>query len=404
MKIKIEEKKEVVNNKKIVWFDQPSIASIPLYKNKFIPLVQRGDYVYQEEKIALRKKDHFPIFSSISGKVLSCDKEKIMIQNDYQNRVRNYQEKEYNIFLYNKKDVENLLFQYGVQSIKDEIEPYRQLSSRQVCKTLIINALQEEPYFSLEWFQLQIEKKQLLEILDFFIELYNFDEIFIVFPQHQDLLFEEWKNCIEDSKIKLIEMEEYYALSNTRNLIFKLKKIQYQNTPLEKGIVVFSVSTLFTIRHVLKYQRPKTRMILQFTGNMLQNNCYIEARIGTPIYEIINHLKLKRTKEIILLKGSLMKGSPIIPDNEFVNWMTPCYSVWKKIMRKEEENCRRCGKCRKVCPMNLYPVFIMESMLKNKKIKKKYVEKCIDCNLCSYVCPSHIQVHEYVKKAKEELR
>ncbi|MBN2503945.1 MAG: 4Fe-4S binding protein, partial [Bacilli bacterium] len=39
-----------------------------------------------------------------------------------------------------------------------------------------------------------------------------------------------------------------------------------------------------------------------------------------------------------------------------------------------------------------------------KLIKDLNTEKCMACGLCSYVCPSHIEISDFVAKAKELLR
>ena len=45
-----------------------------------------------------------------------------------------------------------------------------------------LNVLREDAYFYIELFQLKMERKQILEIIDFFIDIYNFEEVLIVVP------------------------------------------------------------------------------------------------------------------------------------------------------------------------------------------------------------------------------
>lgn len=405
LKIKIEEDKSIVNGNKIILFDQPARIFIPLIqgKNQYLPILKQGDYVYQEEKIALRKSDHFPLFSSISGIVKQIDATGIMIENDYQNRVRNRQIEEFDYSKYSKEKISLLLFELGIQNIGVmEEDPYLKFSPHHTFKTLIVNALQQEPYVYLEWFQLKIERKQLLEVLERLLDIYNFEEILIIIPKHQSLLLEEWSSCIWDPKIKLMHVEEYYALSNSRELIKQIKGITFQNDPYEKGIVVLNVSTLFSIHQALKYQRPTIRFLLQFTGNMWKKNCYIEVRVGSYLKEIIGQIDFKRAKELLLLKGSLMKGFPVSLDDVIIFSDIPVYSAWKPMLKKPSTSCIRCGKCMKVCPMKLSPVLIMDAILKNHKVDRFQVERCIECGLCSYICPSNITVEEFILKAKEK--
>lgn len=401
-KIKIEEPKKIENINNLILFDHPSQIYISLDHN-YLPLIKKGDYVYQEEKIAIRKKDHFPLFTTISGMVTNIDTKGITIKNDFKNRVRIGEIKEYDLREYSKEEISKYLFELGIKNIGDsEIEPYQKLKPHQVYKTLIINALQEEPYIFLESFELKMERKQLLEMIEVLIETYNFIEVLIVVPNNQKLLLEEWEQCEKDQKIKLIEIEEYYALGHTRKLIAELKGIYYQKEPIEKGIVVLNVSTLCSIYRALKYRRPQIKMLVQFTGDMWKKNSYIEVRIGTYLKEVLEQLEFKRTKEILLLQGGLLQGQPQNPDETIISVNTKIFSAWKNITENKPVSCTRCGKCIEVCPMHLNPVLIMDAISMTKKMKRFHLEKCIDCKLCSFVCPSMIPIHDFIKTAKEK--
>ncbi len=401
-KIKIEEPKKIENLNNLILFDRPSQIYISLATN-YLPLIKKGDYVYQEEKIAIRKKDHFPLFSTISGIVTNIDAKGITIKNDFKNRVRIEEIKEYDLKEYSQEEISKHLFELGIQNIGDpDTEPYQKLKPHQIYKTLIINALQKEPYISLESFELKMERKQLLEIIEVFIDTYNFMEVYIVVPNNQKLLLEEWEQCEKDHKIKLIEMEEYYALGHNRKLLAELKGMYYQKDPIEKGTVILNVSTLCSIYQALKYRRPQIKMLVQFTGDMWKKNSYIEVRIGTYLKEILEQLEFKRTKEILLLQGGLLQGEPQNPDHTIISVNTKTFSAWKNIKENKPTSCTRCGKCIESCPMHLNPVLIMDALSKQKKIKRFHLEQCIDCKLCSFVCPSMIPLHDFIKEGKEK--
>lgn len=403
-KIKLEEKENVVCSNKIILLDKPSYVYFSLINNGiYLPLIKKGDYVYQEEKIAIQKGSHFPLFSSISGIVETVDAEKIVIRNDFKNRVREHKIEDYLLTSYTKEEVSNTLFQLGIQnSITKEKAPYDILFKTVIYKTLIINALQQEAYLYLQTFLLKMERKELLELIEAFIEIYNFEEVLIVVPRSQKLLLDEWEICIKDTKIKMIEKEEYYALSNTKELVKAIKKTTFKKESIEKGIIVFNVSTMLAIYNALKYRRPQIKIIAQFTGNMWKNNCYMELRIGTLLKEAIQQLEYKRAKEVLLLQGGIVDGNIINIDNAIITAQNPIFTAWKVTKKVAEESCIRCGKCMKVCPMNLSPVLIMDAMSKKKQINRFELERCIECGLCSYVCPSNINVYETLKVAKEK--
>ncbi len=406
LKLKIKEDKKIENHNVIISFDHPTHIYISLKRGNqtYLPYVRKGDYVYQEEKIAIRKKDHFPLFSSISGIVEYIDQKEIIIKNDYKNRIRDYQNRNHEISQYTKQEIENTLFQLGIMNIGvKEIEPYQKLNSNHTYKYFIINALRQEPYISLETFQLKLEKKAIFELMEAFLDIYNFEQIIIVVPKNHSLFLNDWKQNNIEHKIKLVELEEYYGLASAKELIWKLKKITYEKDPIEKGILMFNVSTILAVYKALKTKHPQTRMLVQFTGDMWKNNCYMEVRLGTYMKEVLKKLEYKRAKEVLFLEGGLMQGKAEIPDNVIIDVETPFYSAWRTVEKVDSKSCVRCGKCVEVCPMHLNPVLVMEAVSKKQAVKRFKVEKCNDCGLCSYVCPSNISVHQFLKKAKEDL-
>lgn len=402
-KIKLEENENIKCSNKVILLDNPTYVSFSLKANGiYLPTIKKGDYVYQEEKIAIKKGNHFPIFSSVSGIVEAVDTNKIIIRNDFKNRVREHNIIEYSLSSYTKLEISNILFQLGIMNSLDEKEPYEVLG-KVVNKTLIINALQQDTYIYLQTFLLKIERKELLELIEAFLEIYNFEEVLIVVPKNQELLLEEWKSCIRDSKIKMIGMEEYYSLSNTRELIRAIKRVTYKKESIENGITVFNVSTMLAIYGALKYRRPQIKTTIQFTGNMWKNNCYMEVRIGTPLKEAIEQLSYKRARDILLLKGGIVSGKVININDYIIDAKTLVFTAWKVTKEVKQDSCTRCGKCSKVCPVNLHPVLIMEATMKKKNLRRFELQRCIDCGLCSYVCPSNIDIYKNIKKEKEKL-
>ncbi len=402
-KIKLEENETIKCSNKVILLDQPVYVSFSLKENGiFLPSIKKGDYVYQEEKIAIKKGNHFPIFSSVSGIVEFVDTNRIVIHNDFKNRVREHKIVEYSLNTYTKLEVSSLLFQLGIINSLDEEEPYK-LLSKSVNKTLIINALQQEAYIYLQTFLLKIERKELIELIEAFLEIYNFEEVLIVVPRNQNLLLEEWNLCIRDSRIKMIEIEEYYSLSNTKELIRTIKRKSYRNNLIENGIIVFNVSTMLAIYGALKYRRPQIKATVQFTGNMWKNNCYMEVRIGTSLQEAIEQLNYKRTKEVLLLNGGIVNGKVININDCVIDAKTLVVTAWKVTKETVQESCIKCGKCSKVCPVNLHPSLIMEAIIKKRNLRRFEIQRCIDCGLCNYVCPSNIDIYKNLKEAKEKI-
>ena len=73
----------------------------------------------------------------------------------------------------------------------------------------------------------------------------------------------------------------------------------------------------------------------------------------------------------------------------------------------ESTNCIRCGRCSKICPLNLVPGDIEDAYLKKdyEKLGQLDVSLCrLECGSCSYICPARRPLTQTNKLAKAALR
>ena len=70
-----------------------------------------------------------------------------------------------------------------------------------------------------------------------------------------------------------------------------------------------------------------------------------------------------------------------------------------------EHTCLRCGRCVDICPMNLAPSIIANSVkYKDWDAAQKFgVMDCIKCGSCAYVCPAHIKLIQWIDIGKLEV-
>ena len=65
-------------------------------------------------------------------------------------------------------------------------------------------------------------------------------------------------------------------------------------------------------------------------------------------------------------------------------------------------NCIRCGRCVRVCPMELVPADIDRAYrIRNiEELKKLNVMLCMNCGSCTFVCPANRKLAETNQLAK----
>lgn len=377
--------------------------------------VKKGDYVYKGSIIGKRKGNfRIPIHSSVSGTVIDYSEKYIsngnkvkcvVIENDFLDAIEKpYEEK--NISKYTKKDFIKTLQNCGVIGMGGSGFPtYIKYNTDQKINTLIINAVECEPYITADYVLIREKCEEILETIDAIMEINKIDEAFIAIKSHNT----ELKSIIENYigtylKIKIVLVPNIYPMGWEKNLVKYIKKIDYAKLPLEKGIVVNNISTIYAIYEALKYHKPLTERIVTFTGQNLKRPQNVMVKLGTLAPEIIEKVGGVNKKNALYIAGGPMMGISIPTDEIVINLCDNCILVLEEQQEKENSNCMRCGKCVEHCPAKLAPVMIKDAVDKKEKLKKLEPNRCIECGLCSYICPAKINVREKVKQAKIKLR
>ena len=244
-----------------------------------------------------------------------------------------------------------------------------------------------------------------METIDAIREINGIDEAIIAIKETNIELKEIIDNYIGTYlKLKVELVPDIYPIGWEKSLVKYIKKTGYNLYPIEKGIVVNNVSTIYAIYEALKYHKPLTERIVTFTGENLKRPQNVMVKVGTSAQEIIEKIGGTKRKEAIYIAGGPMMGKQIPTDDIIINNNDNCILVLDKIDFEESTKCTRCGKCVENCPAKLSPIIIKENLKHKEILKKLEPNKCVECGLCSYTCPAKINVRELVKHAKEILR
>ena len=416
--VKIPNRKQMSIKNKIGIYNKMKYVYIPLISGNDTNItvaVKKGDYVYKGSVIGKRKGNlRIPIHSSVSGTVIDyeekyCSNGKkvkcIVIENDFLDAI----EKEYednDITKYTKKQFVKTLQECGIVGLGGSGFPtYVKYNTDQKIKTLIVNAVECEPYITADYVLMREKCEEILETIDAIREINNIDEAIIAIKSHNTELKQIIDNYIGTYlKLKLVLIPNIYPMGWEKNLVKYIKKTDYNAIPLEKGIIVNNVSTIYAIYEALRYHKPLTERIVTFTGENLKRPQNVMVKLGTSASEVIEKVGGLNKKDSLYIAGGPMMGTSVPTEDIIINCNDNCILVLDDIKQDIETACLRCGKCVEKCPAKLSPVLIMENLEKLDKLKKLQPQKCVECGLCSYICPAKINVREKIKKAKEILR
>ena len=416
--IKIPGHKAMSIKNKIGVYNKMKYVYIPLISGNDTNItvaVKKGDYVYKGTVIGKRKGIfRVPIHSSVSGTVIDYEEKYVsngkkvkcvVIENDYLDAI----EKEYennDITKYSKTEFIKTLRDCGIVGLGGSGFPtYVKYNIDKKLNTLIVNAVETESYVTADFVLFREKCEEILETIDAIREINNIDEAIIAIDKQNTELKEIIENYIGTYlKIKITLVPNIYPIGWEKNLVKYVKKTDYDNLPMEKGIIVDNVSTIYAIYEALKYKKPLTERIITFTGDNLKRPQNVMIKIGTSAKEVIQKVGGTNKKQVKYVAGGPMMGKEIPTDDIIININDNCILSLENKPEKQESNCIRCGKCVEYCPAKLAPILISENLNKPEKIKKLEPCKCIECGLCSYICPAKINLREKVLEAKQKTR
>lgn len=372
--------------------------------------VKKGKKVKKGSVIGIRKDIDFPIVSPVSGSV--CDIKTctyingetvpcVVIENDKKETSLS-KKKVDDITKYTKEEFIELLRKCSVIGMGGSGFPTF-LKYKYDLNTLIVNAVECEPYLTSDALVSKLKSDIILETIDAIMKINNISKSYIVCKKDNDFVINAFENISKYENIELKLVKNIYPMGWERYVIKNTLNIEYENYPSEKGIVVNNVSTIFAIYKSLKYNRCISKRIVTVSGEGFTSPINILARIGSKMSNNVKKIGKYKGMELKFIAGGPMMGESCESDNLVVTQnLSGCV-----VLEKEDEEineCMNCGRCINVCPARLCPVFILNNINNIDKLKSLHPEKCIECGLCSYICPSKIGLREGVKFAKKKVK
>lgn len=393
---------------------KPELVYIPLEnKNEVVykHLVKGGDYVHKGQVIAIDEKINFPIHSSVSGYALVGDTKTInngkkikcvVIENDFKEKYEKSKvvtKKEYT-----REEFINALRENGITGLGGSDFPTFLKYDNENTKYLLVNGVECEPFVSCDKALMKNSAEEILEAVDKIMTIMNLKKSYIVVKEDSTKVINAFTKHIGTyPNISLKLVKDAYPNGWERLVVRDTLGIEYDKYPIEKGILVSNVSTIYAIYEMLKYSRPLTERIITITGPGIKKKTNVKVKIGTLASEVIASLDgYKKLKNPLFIAGGPMMGKSIPTDDLIITKDINAILVIEDNFTRSLP-CISCGKCLEVCPVGIYPAFIMKNIGNIKELECLKADECIECGLCSYICPSKIEVREFVKAAKEKV-
>lgn len=389
--------------------------------------VTEGDYVKLGQVIGVRHGGFFeqPIHSTVSGYIGVISKKLhrtgrkvdcIAIRNDFKDT--------FHETVFDRPDniIEALSQDEMVEIVKEKslvglggsgFPTYIKLATKNTINTVVVNAVECEPYLSSDYRLILEHPGRVLTGLKYAMQALNAKKGLIAIKQKNGPLIQVLEQVLKvrfpELDVDVIKVGNHYPqgwevdmFKSALNIV-----IPHGELPMKYGVIGFNVSTCVGLFDAIKHNLPVTKRHFTLTGDAIKFPQNIRVRVGTSVRELIKECDgyKEDADDIIVIMGGPMMGTSTVTDDVIVSKTTTSVIVLNNVDYKEEP-CVRCGSCVYSCPVHIEPVQIMNAVKRNDKDMMKGLEafKCIECGLCAYVCTSKIHVTDYVRKAKKLIR
>lgn len=297
---------------------------------------------------------------------------------------------------------EGLLREAGIPFKYDKLKKAR---------VLVLNATQFEPHFGLQNLLLSSNLDELLDGMNLVKEIFGIEHSVICLERKNKDLSEKLKPKLKHSGTIVFETKRAYPRKGKRLL---LREVSRNGTLNEDDYVVFSDPWIFVCTsRAVRRGEPYLERPVEVDGSAFPTPRILMVRIGTPFQEIFEFLETKMDVLTEIVVGGVLQGIPQPTLEVPVSYDTGLILAFMSLNLKEsteskiyrESTCVRCAKCVDVCPSNIVPNVIVESLRRKLFERALYagIERCVECGLCSYVCPSRIPLLTIIKIAKRDM-
>ncbi|MDD5454627.1 MAG: electron transport complex subunit RsxC [Candidatus Ratteibacteria bacterium] len=420
------ERKEDTQSIAIANFPDPQEVVIFLSQHVGSPaevLVKVGDEVKIGQKIAKSTGlVSSSVHSSVSGRVISLKKRihplllkslpAIIIENDGLDEIDPSAKPISDWQSMSKESLAELLQDKGIVGLGGAMFPtHVKFSPPKTIDILIINGCECEPYLNADNRVMIEYYEQVGKGVEIVKKLLGVENVIVGIEDNKP---EALENMRKLSNVKVESLKTKYPQGAEKMLIKKVlnREVPKGGLPLDVGVVVSNVSTIFAIYQAIFEGLPLIQRVITISGDDVVRSGNYLAKIGTPLNDIVKFC-FKGSKETIFNDYHVKMGGPMMGidqvalDSSVIKGTTGFTFLKKSATEPSEERaCIKCGRCVDVCPVELEPLYYAYYGQKKmwKETIKHNIADCIECGSCEYICSSKIALLSLIKQAKKNAK
>jgi electron transport complex protein RnfC len=217
-----------------------------------------------------------------------------------------------------------------------------------------------------------------------------------------------------DDRVELVVLPAVYPLGAEGLLVAAVagREVPQGALPPEIGVLCQNVGTAAGVARLALEGLPLLTRVVTVTGGGVRRPTNLEARIGTPIADLVAACGGYDDVQppLRLIAGGSLTGRALASDAVPVTKGLNCVLVAAATdlpARGAEMPCIRCGDCASACPVGLLPQQLHRAAQADDApgLARFGLADCIECGCCDYVCPSSIPLTArfHSARARQEL-
>ena len=325
------------------------------------------------------------------------------------------------------KELADLLQKNGVVGAGGAGFPtYAKLDKR--AETIIMNCAECEPLLKLHRQLLEKHADEIVSVFHLIMETVGAKEAIIGIKKAYKKTVEALKGVIPQYPgVKLGLLDEVYPAGDEVVLIYEAtgKVVRPGGLPIESGVIVFNVETLYNLYRALHKQEPVVDKLVSVVAEV-NSPVTVRMPIGATVEEAVALAGGARIKNPVYFVGGPMMGN-IMPGTAPITKTTNAilvfpenhYLVQRKrantevMLKRAAASCCQCSMCTDLCPRHLlgHPIqphlFMRAATCKDVQDPNIFLDTffCCSCGLCElYSCFQGLSPRTLMAEYKNGLR